>query len=535
MATSFVFAENSSGPTIHGDPEQPTLTIHKFEQDSISEDGSADGQSIDNTYSTDNGANELGMPGQDADGEPLEGVEFTLTQTHTYDPTTNEWTEISGEAKTYTTDSNGQVFINNIDLGRYKVQETDGPDHVVLNDEEFFVDIPMTSPDGAELNYDVHIYPKNETIRGAVQLFKIDGESADHSGLADVKFGLYKADGTPIDEDLVTDDEGYIYVNALAFGDYYFQEIEALEDYMLNSEKVNFSITESGTVAIDGSQTGTVEDVELTNYAPPAIDKEVEGSKDDYETPHDEAFTYNLTILPPADIANYKEFFINDTLDERLEYAEYWDVEGIDESVLTFTETGQTLTWEVNDFAALDGVEQFTINFKAKIKPGVEIEVIGNEANIEFENEHGDDGEKETPPVYVKPVVGSISLIKQDADDETRLAGAEFELRDSEGNVIKTGTTNDQGEINWEGLEFGDYEVIETKAPSGYRLLTAPIGVTIEEGHQQVELTVDNSKTGWHLPATGGIGTVFFTILGLLLMGGALFVYMRHRKQTQAE
>src|SRR5699024_2793706 len=112
------------------------------------------------------------------EGKPLAGVEYTLTQTHSYNPATDEWTAISdGETLTEVTDADGEIVLDPIPLGRYTVQETDWPDHVVPDKEEYTVDIPMTSADGSAANYDVHIYPKNETIRGAVVLEKVDGET----------------------------------------------------------------------------------------------------------------------------------------------------------------------------------------------------------------------------------------------------------------------------------------------------------------------------------------------------------------------
>src|SRR5699024_1144570 len=138
---------------IEGDPENPTLTIYKLEQDS--HDTNDDGE---------NNQDGNGLPGQNAEGEPLPDVEFTLTQTHQYDSDADEWTEVEGTPVTHVTDGDGKIVIEGIDLGRYKVQETDGPPHVNLNTEEYFVDIPMTNESGSMLNYDVHIYPKNETI-----------------------------------------------------------------------------------------------------------------------------------------------------------------------------------------------------------------------------------------------------------------------------------------------------------------------------------------------------------------------------------
>src|SRR5690625_625683 len=87
---------------IEGNADNPTLTIHKYEQEP-DEENSEEG---------------TGLPGQTASGDPLEGVEFTLTQTHKYNAEIDEWTEFAGEPLTRVTDENGKIVIEGMDLGR---------------------------------------------------------------------------------------------------------------------------------------------------------------------------------------------------------------------------------------------------------------------------------------------------------------------------------------------------------------------------------------------------------------------------------
>ena len=70
------------------------------------------------------------------------------------------------------TDDNGQA-VKDLPLGRYEVKEVAGPPHVNLNPNTYTVDIPLTNKEGKVLNYDVHMYPKNEIKRGAVDLIKL--------------------------------------------------------------------------------------------------------------------------------------------------------------------------------------------------------------------------------------------------------------------------------------------------------------------------------------------------------------------------
>lgn len=96
--------------------------------------------------------------------------------------------------------------------------------------------------------------------------------------------------------------------------------------------------------------------------------------------------------------------------------------------------------------------------------------------------------------------------------------------------MIKSGVTNDNGELSFKELDYGKYQLVETKAPEGYRKLTKPIDVTVDKSNHEQTITVDNSKTDWELPTTGGIGTTLFTLIGLALMVTAFVLYVRRRK-----
>ncbi len=98
-------------------------------------------------------------------------------------------------------------------------------------------------------------------------------------------------------------------------------------------------------------------------------------------------------------------------------------------------------------------------------------------------------------------------------------------------------TSGNDGYIHVEGLEIGTYTLIETKAPDGYYMIGS-IDFTLESDGSviAVTLTPDGAiavlnETSTQLPNTGGIGIWIYTVIGLLLIGGAasLFVYRKRR------
>ena len=61
------------------------------------------------------------------------------------------------------TDEAGHSGATGLDLGLYLVVETYVPENVYNTTAPFFVSLPMTTIDGQNWNYDVTVYPKNET------------------------------------------------------------------------------------------------------------------------------------------------------------------------------------------------------------------------------------------------------------------------------------------------------------------------------------------------------------------------------------
>ena len=203
-----------------------------------------------------------------------------------------------------------------------------------------------------------------------------------------------------------------------------------------------------------------------------------------------------------------------------------------------------------------------------------------NAVKVVYSNNPGTDETGESKPSITHTYAFDFDLKKvaaAEGDQQAQaLAGAKFQLKDKDGNVIKlvktgatdkdtyrpaktdetgegvveTVTTPESGIIAFTGLKAGEYQLVETEAPAGYNKLTAPIKVTITASYNDDgtlknyavtysdgphdgsshEVTVENHK-GKLLPETGGMGTMLFTVLGVLVVALGAAWYVRSERK----
>lgn len=209
----------------------------------------------------------------------------------------------------------------------------------------------------------------------------------------------------------------------------------------------------------------------------------------------------------------------------------------------------------------------FTAQINENASMGVE---IPNQADIHYTNNIG----KSFSDMSDQPEVhtGGIRLLKVDATTKAKLAGATFSVYrmatadeiaadktenklptfkignvdykmvqatfyatpDLTGDKVDSLTTNEDGLGYIYGLAYGDYYLVETKAPDGYNKLLQPEKFTINAvSHQEDSgITVSNS-TGAELPSTGGMGTTPITLLALTLIGfSSIALLYKHKKEV---
>lgn len=147
------------------------------------------------------------------------------------------------------------------------------------------------------------------------------------------------------------------------------------------------------------------------------------------------------------------------------------------------------------------------------------------------------DDSKESEEDEVEVDTYDIKLTKIDNANGALLAGATFKLeKQVDGGWVdleKTQTTpvdnpetndvNEAGIITWSGLEAGTYRLTEIEAPDNYVLIDTPVVVTVPDDADDSNIASITFRNG-QVPATGGNGTMIFTIAGVVILGGAAVV-----------
>ena len=132
---------------------------------------------------------------------------------------------------------------------------------------------------------------------------------------------------------------------------------------------------------------------------------------------------------------------------------------------------------------------------------------------------------------------GSITVRKVDVTGSP-LAGAELLLETSTDGQTWTEvgriTTDKTGSAKWSNLKIGvQYRITETKAPTGYTLLTEPLFTgTRDSSNRDITITACNNA-GFVLPFTGSTGFAPYILFATLMLGmGVYFCKKSARRKT---
>ena len=420
----------------------------------------------------------------------------------------------------------------------------------------------------------------NSTAYTVDDFAKLTDDSRDLKDLLS-KLPKYIADGS-IDavKTATVSEAGTAVFSDLAMGEYFIRPTSTTSVYQLMLQKIEPKVEN-----IDGKDTYVIDDVTFT-----AKKEEVNITKkaDKTSVTKNEKVVYTITVDIPtySDNATDKSFSVYDILPGGLtinassitvkragtditdkagteftldgkntsaepyytfkisvdtnQYASYWSAFGGQQLVITYTAT-------LNDdnTTAVNVAETNTATFDYSFYPYVN-------------NSH----HQKTATVSVTTFAIKINKFV-DGERNTKLADAKFDLyRTATQEEIDKGVAIDIPHTNIKGIKLEgdkitnadgvtvfekyeanadkyDYYLVETSAPSGYNILDNAVQVNFTDAEVAATegiYTVDvPNSSGIKLPVTGGTGTVIFTVIGIVLMAGALLLFVFARKKNGAK
>ena len=434
------------------------------------------------------------------------------------------------------TDATGHTSTSNMEQGLYLVVETRVPENVTSTCNPFFVSLPMTTIDGAAWNYDVTVYPKNQT--GNPTLEKTVREAKNSTGkntgsLTNTTDGYAHTASASVGDIVdyqilsalptITSKASslseYTYVDTLSKGIRYNKNDVVIEFFRdsVCTDKINTWDENSGkfTVAYDDAQ--NIMTIRMTEAGLAEINEAATVYTDSVKRGYSDCtmrIAYAATLTSDAKMG---------------------DTDNPNEVVLAWKRTNTTYFDTIKDCChvytyGIDVLKQFSDNG-------------GNLRNVKFR-------------------------LHNDTDDVFVIADLKDGVYYAKGFATKktdatTFVPNSSGHIVVKGLEDDTYSLTETATDKGYVLLkdavkiaikTAENGqcekcgtklltasatvngkdVTMTDGNAIVPLTVINNP-GFDLPKTGGYGVWMYTVGGVLLLGAAAFIVIRSRKHKNEQ
>ena len=434
------------------------------------------------------------------------------------------------------TDATGHTSAGQLEQGLYLVVETRVPEMVTSTCNPFFVSLPMTTIDGAAWNYDVTVYPKNQT--GNPTLEKTVREAKNSTGkntgsLTDIKDGYEHTASASIGDTVdyqiistlptITSQASalseYTYVDTLGKGIKYNKNDVVIEFFRDSActDKITTWNENSGKFTATYDDTQNIMTIRMTEVGLSEINEATTVYTDSVKRGYSDCtmrITYAATLTADAKMG---------------------DTDNPNEVVLTWKRTNTTYFDTLKDCChmytyGIDVLKQFSDNG-------------GSLRNVKFKLHNDTDG----------------CYIIADLKDGVYYAKG-FAAKKADATTF---VPNSSGHIVVKGLEDDTYSLTEIATDKGYVLLKDAIKIVIKtaengqcekcgaallttsatvngkdasmtDGNAIVPLTVVNNP-GFDLPKTGGYGTWMFTIGGVLLLGAAMFIAIRSRKQHKNE
>lgn len=425
-------------------------------------------------------------------------------------------------------------------------------------------------------NFKDYFEQKNGVTNSANQAYTVEqfaaltDESADLKNLlAQLPNYIEAKDITPAKTETVAADGTATFAD-LAMGEYFIRPTSTTSVYQLMLQKIEPTVVD-GEYKIDDVTFG-VKNEEVT------IDK----TADKTSVTKNEKVAYTVTVDIPTygAEATDKTFYVSDLLPDGLTLDTASinvkiDDAAVDSTAYTLDTTAtadyafklSVSTQQYTDSWTNEGGKKLVITYSATLNDDNTTAVNTKETNtatFDYSNYPYVAGSHKQKTDTADVTTFAIKIDKYDnADESTKLSGAKFDLyrtatqadvdagittvkiphTEIQGILLESNkTTNTNGVATFEKYEANgnkyDYYLVETKAPSGYNILDNAVKVNFTDANVSTTagvytVEVPNSS-GITLPITGGEGVVLFSVIGIVFMGGAVFLFIMTRKKAKA-
>ncbi|MBR6162993.1 VaFE repeat-containing surface-anchored protein, partial [bacterium] len=205
--------------------------------------------------------------------------------------------------------------------------------------------------------------------------------------------------------------------------------------------------------------------------------------------------------------------------------------------------TSEPVTFEAK---ATSGTVDVTFTFNAQSYKGENLviyEYLYEGTVVDATKRVGDHTEftdtKQT--IYISPLY--LTFDKTDYSDLS-IAGAKFQLLDSTGTAVDEWTSDGTTKHISQVESYGKYTLVEVYAPNGYSL-SPSIEVELRESDEKVyvdgvvkgeytndPLVINKDSPLTELPTAGGMGTMPFIIIGLMLMALPVYTIIKRKEEA---
>ncbi|MEG0872925.1 MAG: SpaA isopeptide-forming pilin-related protein [Clostridia bacterium] len=463
------------------------------------------------------------------DGKALSGVTFNIL---------NEDKRPIGKI---TTGADGIATKNDLPKGTYYYQEVSAPDYVVMD-----TNIYEFKLDGNTITKEI----TNKFVNGTLKIVKTD---SDKTPLANVKFQILDSSKKVI-ETITTGADGIATSKALLKGTYYYKEIEAPDNVMMDKKEYEFKISTQNEVVtknivnklVKGSlkiikvdendkplagvkfniynEKGKKVDTITTNDSGIAVSKELQKGK----------YTYQEVSAPEGVIIDTTKYdfivekdndlviknIVNKLVRGKLEILKVDDnkqpIEGVKFDILNDQkQVVDNIVTNKEGIATTKELTYGTYYYKEVAAPD---NVVMDTKEHEFKIK--EDKKVITKTVVNTKLVGELKITKLDKQSKEPIAGVSFEILNEEKQVIGTIITDENGIAKIGNLLKGKYFYKEVKAPDKYIMDNKEYEFNIVKNNQLIEKTVYNEAK--KLPVTGGFFGTDFTIIATVAIMSAL-------------